>query len=204
MSSRRTSGTPTRLYLIRHGEVEGEGAIHGHVDVPLTAQGVVQLEAVAARLAGEPIAGVYSSDLQRARVGAVLIAQGRGLEPVADPAFRELDMGDWDDRSFRELWAEDSARIREWWADMENYALPGGESLAKLRSRVMGALAPLLERHRGESFCLVAHSGVNRIILFQAMGISLTHYRRLAQDFGCLNVIDYYPDGNAVVCKVNA
>jgi len=60
----------TRLYLVRHGEVPGEGVLHGHVDVPLTPRGREQMEAVASRLAAEPLAGVYSSDLQRARDGA--------------------------------------------------------------------------------------------------------------------------------------
>jgi alpha-ribazole phosphatase len=203
MSNGTITGPPTRLFLVRHGEVEGDGVIHGHVDVSLTARGMAQLEAVAARLAGEPLAGVYSSDLQRARVGAELVARGRGLPALADPAFRELDMGEWDARPFKKIRAEEGERIRAWWADMENYVLPGGESLGQLRSRVVGALTPLLERHRGESLCLVAHSGVNRIVLFDAIGVPLTHYRRLAQDYGCLNLIEYYPDGNAVVRHVN-
>lgn len=199
----REKGPPTRLFLVRHGEVEGDGVLHGHVDVPLTPRGRGQLEAVAERLAPEPLAAVYSSDLQRARIGAELVCRGRDVPVRTDPAFRELHMGEWDGRSFRELWDVDRARVQSWWADLERFPLPGGESLTQLRDRIVGPLHELLAKHRGESICLVAHGGVNRVILFEALGLPLSHYHKLAQDYGCLNVIEYYPDGNAVVCLMN-
>ncbi|MBI5016685.1 MAG: histidine phosphatase family protein [Deltaproteobacteria bacterium] len=193
----------TRLFLVRHGEVEGDGVLHGHVDVPLTARGLAQAEAVAARLTGEPLAAVYCSDLQRARFGAECVARGTGLTPVADPAFRELDMGAWDGRPFLELLETDRDRFANWWADLERYVLPGGESLAQLRDRVLPALRGLLGRHAGETVCLVAHGGVNRVILFDALGLPLSHYHRLAQDYGCLNLLEVHADGPCVVKLVN-
>lgn len=193
----------TRLFLVRHGEVEGDGVLHGHVDVPLTGRGVAQAEAVAARLAAEPLVAVYSSDLQRARVGADLVTRGRGVPRVADAAFRELDMGEWDGRPFSDVLEKDRLRFKAWWADIEGYALPGGESLAQLRGRVMPALHRLIERHCGEVICLVAHGGVNRVILFDALGLPLSQYHRLAQDYGCLNLLEYYSDGARVVKLVN-
>jgi alpha-ribazole phosphatase len=194
---------PTRLFLVRHGEVEGDGILHGHVDVPLTGKGLAQAEAAAEKLAAEPLAAVYSSDLQRARVGAQLVARGRGLTAAEDPAFRELHMGEWDGRAFAELLQTDRERFHAWWADLEGYPLPGGESLSQLRDRVLPALRTLLGRHAGESICLVAHGGVNRVILFDALGLSLSHYHRLAQDYGCVNLLEVHADGVAVVKLVN-
>ncbi|MHB8766169.1 MAG: histidine phosphatase family protein [Deferrisomatales bacterium] len=194
---------PTRLYLVRHGEVEGQGHLHGHVDVALTPRGLEQLERVAERLAGEPLAAVYCSDLQRSRRGAEAVARGRGIDPEPDQAFRELDMGDLDGRPMEELWTGERALLQSWWDDLEAFVLPGGESLGQLRSRVLGAFGRLLARHAGESFCLVAHGGVNRVILFEAMGLPLAHYHRVAQEYGCLNLVEYYPGGKAVVRLVN-
>lgn len=199
----RDLARPTLLYLVRHGEVEGEGNLHGQVDVALTARGVAQAEAVAARLAGEPLAAVYCSDLSRARRGAELVARGRGLTPTPDPAFRELHMGAWDGRPFAELREAAGEGLAAWWADLEGYVLPGGESLAGLRARVLAALEGVLARHAGEAVCLVAHGGVNRVVLFDALGLPLSHYHRLAQDYGCLNVIEYFPDGARLVRLVN-
>ncbi|MBI5443917.1 MAG: histidine phosphatase family protein [Deltaproteobacteria bacterium] len=199
----REVGPPTRLFLVRHGEVEGDGFLHGHTDVALTARGFAQLETVAERLRAEPLAAVYSSDLQRSRIGAELMARGRDVPVRHDPVFRELHMGEWDGRSVGELWDSDRARIQGWWADLESFVIPGGESLLDLKARIMGALGDLLARHPGESVCLVAHGGVNRVILFEALGLPLSQYHKLAQDYGCLNIIDYYRDGNTVISLVN-
>ena len=194
---------PTRLFLVRHGEVEGEGALHGHVDVALTPRGVAQAEAVAERLRAEPLCAVYASDLRRSLRGAELVAAHHGLAVAVDPAFRELHMGEWDGRAFRELWETDRARLEAWWADLEGYVLPGGESLAILRRRVLEALCSLLGRHAGRTVCLVAHGGVNRVILFETLGLPLACYHRVAQDYGCVNLLEWHPDGNGLVRLIN-
>ncbi len=48
----------------------------------------------------------------------------------------------------------------------------------------------------------MAHAGVNRVILSEALGLSLDYLFRLDQNYGCLNVIDYFPD-MAVVRLLN-
>jgi alpha-ribazole phosphatase/probable phosphoglycerate mutase len=49
----------------------------------------------------------------------------------------------------------------------------------------------------------VGHGGVNRTILLGAIGAPLERLFHIEQDFGCLNIIDYYPDGIAVVKLLN-
>jgi broad specificity phosphatase PhoE len=197
------TAVPTRLHLLRHGDVGGEGVLHGHVDVALTSRGEAQMERAARRLAEEPLTAVYASDLARAREGAAAVARARGLPVREDPAFRELHMGRWDARPYREVWRDEPALLEAWWADLEGFVLPGGESLAQLRDRVLPALRAVLARHPGETICLVAHGGVNRVILFDALGLPLGRFHSLAQDYGCLNLVEYYPDGRSVVRLVN-
>ena len=68
---------PTRVYLIRHGEVTTfeKKSFNGHNDVALTPRGVSQLEAVAERLSSEPVRAVYTSDLKRSVEGGRAIAK---------------------------------------------------------------------------------------------------------------------------------
>ena len=63
--------------------------------------------------------------------------------------------------------------LEAWWADLEGFVVPGGESLGQLRRRVLRALGKLLARHPGETVCLVAHGGVNRVILLEALATPL-------------------------------
>ena len=63
-------------------------------------------------------------------------------------------------------------------------------------------MGDLIAQHHEEAFLVVAHAGVNRVILSEALGLSLDYLFRLDQNYGCLNVIDYFPD-MAVVRLVN-
>ena len=55
----------------------------------------------------------------------------------------------------------------------------------------------------GETVALVAHGGTNRVILFEALGMDLARFHALAQDYACVNRLEYFPDGNTVVKLVN-
>ena len=71
-----------------------------------------------------------------------------------------------------------------------------------MSARVLPRLDDLIARHLEEAIIIVAHAGVNRVILSEALGLPLDHLFRLDQNYGCLNVIDYFPD-MAVVRLLN-
>lgn len=196
---------PTSLYLVRHGQVEGfeEKRYNGQGDVPLTATGQAQFNLLQMRLQNKEIRAVYSSDLSRCLEGARLLGHPFGLEPLALPALRELDIGTWEGKTWEELQEKHPDDWQSRLSDIVNYQVPGGESLISMAERVRGALKEILERHPGEALILVAHGGVNRVIILDAIGASLERLFHIEQDFGCLNLIDYYPDGQAVVKLIN-
>ncbi len=189
-----------RLFLVRHGQVEGHDrfAFHGHHDVELTELGRKQLDTAAEYLAGEKIDEIYSSDLRRSMYGAGAIARGRGIEPVALPALREMNFGILEGRSSLEVMKEFGEVFRAWREDILNCRLPEGECLADVAQRVGAALDTILGKGGGRTIALVAHGGVNRIILTRALVMDPAHAFRIEQDYGCLNVIDYYPDWTVV------
>lgn len=194
----------TWLYLIRHGEVEGaaEGRFFGHTDVALSAVGRRQMDAVAAALASAPLAAVYASDLRRALESAGPLARARGLAVVPEPALREIAMGRWEGLTFREIQALDGERLRAWLADPAGVRFPGGEHLGDLRDRVLPAVQAILARHAGGCVAVVAHGGPNRVVLAEALGLPLGHALRLAQDYACVNLVEYRA-GSAVLHLLN-
>lgn len=197
--------TRTRIYLVRHGQVAGheEKRYNGQADVSLTAEGQAQFGLLQLRLKNKSLAAVYSSDLSRCLEGARLLAAPHSLEPAPEAALRELHIGDWEGRTWQELQA---AYPKEWQArldDIVGYRVPGGESLGEMAARVRAAVAGIVARHRGEELLLVGHGGVNRVILLDAVGAPLERLFHIEQDYGCLNIIDYYDDGNGVVQLLN-
>ncbi len=196
--------TPTRLYLARHGQVaEGHTQrYHGNNDIDLSPTGVEQFRRLADQLSQVELAAVYASDLKRAWHGAQILCEGRNPTPLAVREFREIHFGVWEGLTFSEIAAQYPQELKSRLEDLAKYRLPDGESLTDVRDRALPKLKEILERHPGQSVALVAHAGVNRVILCDALGLSLEHLFRLDQKYGCLNVIDYFPD-LAVVRLIN-
>ncbi len=196
----------TRLFLVRHGEVtnhKGEFRYNGHIDIDLTERGFSQMKVVADRLSEEPIKGIYSSDLRRTIRGAEAIADRHGISPVADARLKEVAAGRWEGLTFNEVHERfpDESHVR--FEDLVNYRIKdGGESLRDVAARVIPALNEIVSRHRGENAVIVAHGGVNRVILCHALNLPLENFFRLEQDYGCLNIIDFY-ENTALVRLVN-
>lgn len=193
-----------RLYLIRHGEVEGaaSGRLLGWTDTPLSDRGLEQSCELAETLSTGVLSAVYSSDLQRTRVMAESIAKCSELKVHESPAWREINMGQWEGRTMVSLWDETPQLVARLFDDPASFEYPGGESFACFNARVLKAVDQLLMTHKSGEVVLVAHGGVCRAIIGSALGIPAKNWLRLAQDYSCLNVIDWY-DGNPILQLLN-
>lgn len=181
----------TRLYLTRHGEVVTHGVYNGHTDVDITPIGVQQMERLREMLREKKLRGVYSSDLSRTRKGAEIIAQPHGLTPLAFSQFREMDFGRWQGLNYKQVMEKYPSDIPQWLKDVEGFRIPGGESMMDMHRRAIPKLNELIADHRGQEFLLVGHGALNRLILADALHLSMAHLLRIEQDYGCLNIIEY-------------
>jgi alpha-ribazole phosphatase len=195
----------TRLYLVRHGQVAGfeEKRYNGQGEVELTPQGVAQFGMLQLRLKSKLLRAVYSSDLSRCLLGARTLAEVHGLEPILCPELRELHIGHWEGKTWRELKATYPEQWQARLDDLVNYQVPGGESLLQMAERVRAAVRRIVAAHPGEEVVVVGHGGVNRVILLDAIGAHLEKLFHVEQDYGCLNVIDYFADGLSTVRLLN-
>ena len=191
---------PTRLYLIRHGQVADGHThrYHGNNDIGLSPEGERQLTRLARQLQPVALAAVYTSHLERSRDGASRLCEGRGFEPQPQPEFREIHFGIWEGLTFGEIAEQYPGELASRLQDLTNFRIPGGESLLDVRDRALPRLRELVAAHSGQSLALVAHAGVNRVILCEALSLPLEHLFRLDQNYGCLNIVDYFPDFTVV------
>ena len=196
----------TRVYLMRHGEVAngGEKRYNGHIDVDITPRGVEQMHALAEKLAGTPVAAVYSSDLIRSVKGAEIISQKLGVSFTPLRSLRERSVGKWEGLTAEEIKARFPEEYTAWRADLLNYRPPGGgECVLDVRDRIMPEYRKLVAAHPGQEIAMLLHGGVNRVIFADVLGLPLTNLFRVDQAFGALNIIDHYDDGMAVVKLLN-
>ncbi len=188
--------SPTTVFLLRHGQtvntLDGRFRYNGHVDVGVTEESLENMHHIAQQLKNHPITHIYSSDLNRAQAGAAVIAEQLEVPHTPLPAFREIKMGCWEGLTYDEVKEQYPKQVQEKFADFINYRIPGGETIPEVENRVFTQMDKLLETHRGERLAIVAHGGINMLIICRALQLPATSFFRLKQDFCCINHLDYY------------
>jgi alpha-ribazole phosphatase len=213
----------SRIYLVRHGETDGAEVrrYKGSIDVPLSEAGIEQIRRVSVRIseqvrkqggAGGPtehrgsptpsLAAVYCSDLIRAVRSAEIVAEPHGMSPEVVPGLRERSFGLWEGMSFDEIRERYPVEFNAWAENPLKFSPMGGESTLEVWERVMQALDGIMGKHSGGSVALVAHGGVNRVIMCHFLGVPLENMFRIEQDYGALNIIDLH-EGYPVVKLLN-
>jgi len=190
-----------RLYLIRHGQINGyeKFPVYGHTDVDMTKTGNLQMEKMAERLSLTEIKAIYSSDLKRSNKGALQIARYHDVPIYSLPELREMCFGDWEGLTLSEIRNRFPGEMQKRQADLLHYNVPGeGESIKQFSERISNCFERILGEQKDNDFVIVAHGGVNRVILCNALGLDLVKIFNLQQDYGCLNVIDYFSDSTLV------
>ena len=166
----------TRIYLIRHAEAEGNlyRRIHGHQNGLITNdRGYRQIDALRERFREEHIDGVYASDLFRTQITARAIWLPKALPLHLDPAFREINVGVWEDRTWCELDREDPELLYQFNRRVDLWHVPGSETAQQVLDRFIPALRRVAEAHDGGTAAVFSHGAAMRIVLGALQGLSL-------------------------------
>ncbi len=196
----------TRLFLIRHGNTEDEETkrvYKGRIDIPLSCRGRERMTRAGAFLTAFPIEKVFVSTLSRSIESGSIIALPLGLQVEVDPAFDEVSFGLWEGLSFEEIKQRYPEEQVRWIEDPSVHPPPGGESFESAQKRSMEGLARILEAHKGRTIAVVAHAGILRIMIFSLLEMRLSRLFRIGQEYGAINIIDIWEDGNLAVNLLN-
>jgi len=180
-----------RVYLMRHGHVDYFApGITDPRTVPLTDIGRAQAAAARDALSGINFDIAVHSGLPRtAETAAVVLAGRENLQVSALPGLEELKSGWLRAESREELAARLAFCFDEAGVPGARF-LPDGESFAEAQRRITEAMEELIVGDLWKTALIVAHEGVNRIILGWATGGGLATIGAFEQDLGCINVID--------------
>ena len=191
----------TRIIAIRHGETAWnvDTRIQGHLDIPLNATGLWQAAQVGRALADEPVAAIYTSDLQRAHATAQAVADTTGAPLVAEPSLRERSFGHFEGRTFAEIESALPEQARRWRQRDPHYAPEGGESLVALRERIARTVSALAAQHPDELVVLVAHGGVLDVLYRLATRQDIQAPRTWQLSNAAINRLLWTPDGLSLV-----
>ncbi|TDX52984.1 alpha-ribazole phosphatase [Orenia marismortui] len=185
----------TKLILIRHGETKWNkaGRFQGNKDIELNSAGRKQAEKLGKGLADEKIDAIYSSNLSRAYETAQILSQEHGLEVKSYSSLQEINFGVWEGLTFDEIMSEYEDEFRNWQSSSSNRP-PQGESLEDVRERVVKKIKEIIANHREETIAIVAHGGVNKILLSTFLELPLDKSWRLMQSNTAVNILSFYED----------
>ena len=163
------------LLLVRHGETvwNNHGRVQGHRDSPLNERGKEQGRLAAERLSRVKLSAIYSSDLERAKQTAEVIAEPHGLPVKVGSALRERNYGVLQGKTLDEAARTEGIWFLPWQADRLNNTPPGGETQPDMCRRVMEALRAVANAHPGETVAVVTHGGPIKSAVYDILRIPL-------------------------------
>jgi len=180
------------IFLVRHTEVEQDSQARciGHTNVPLSELGRRNIHLVAARLVTLKPELIISSDLDRCLELAKAAASQLGLEPDPTPAWREVNFGQWENRTWEDIETHDSIVLQAWMKDFVRVAPPDGESFQSLHHRISLQMDLLLQRPE-QRIVIVTHAGPMRAALCHAIGLPLQRAFSVDVAFGGILHLQY-------------
>lgn len=179
-----------KIVLVRHGKpkIEGPKRYIGQYDIELSETGIKQAENIGNSLKKMSFEHIFCSPLKRTTDTANIICSYTGgkVEFVND--FKEIHLGDWENCSFEDIRTNKFSEYDKRGKDIINYRVSGGESFLDLYKRVIKGFNEVIQ-NKG-NILIVAHAGVNRMILCEILGIPLTNLFKIRQDYGLCSIIN--------------
>jgi len=164
----------TDLFLIRHGPTHLNSMV-GWSDVPVDLSDTPKLTRLHAQL---PTKGyVVSSDLKRAIETADALHLPQMRLPH-EPDLRELNFGDWELKTFKEIDKIDHDRVLAFYEHPGETKAPNGESWNYFCARVNAVVDRLLTSHPNAPLVIVCHFGVVMSQIQRAEGKGAKHAMR--------------------------
>ena len=181
----------TRLVMIRHATTSWNEArrLQGHSDIALSATGHAELAGW--RLPSEYRDGEWiTSPLLR----AVQTARALGaLQFRCEPRLVEMDWGEWEGRTLKELRLNDPEHMSEVEARGLDFSAPGGESPRQLQDRLAPWLSAIAAA--GQPVNAVCHKGVVRALFARATGWNMLGRPPLKLDWSAAQIFRLDSDG---------
>jgi broad specificity phosphatase PhoE len=192
--------SPTRLCLVRHGEVDAayQRVFGGRIDMELSPFGHEQANATAKYLQRFPFDAIYASPMKR--VGQTLrrLVELQNRNPVILPGLREVDFGDWTGLSWDQVNEQFQTSAFAWLENLEHGRINGAESATHFRERVEACLKQVLHEQPGRNVAVVCHGGVIRMALSILLDLPLKKTSGFDIEYASVTIVDWLPGKTAV------
>jgi broad specificity phosphatase PhoE len=181
------------IYLVRHGTTDwNQGEIfRGRLDIKLNEAGRAEAKAAAATFQDVDLTAIFSSPLSRAMETAQAFAEPKGLKVVPDPAFLDLDFGDWQGLPLQSVEEKYPDLYRLWLERPQEVTFPGGETLAQARERAWEGFLRLFREYEEKTILIVSHRVITKLLICAVLGLGESHFWQIRQEPTAINRVDF-------------
>jgi phosphoserine phosphatase len=186
-----------RIYLMRHGHVDyaSKEVVEAQdaTIARLTPLGIEQAQAAAEAFSDVELDIAVCSGLRRTRETASIVLAAHRQAPVLEDEFglEELKSGKFIPFATREELSAYLTLMFDRAGDPDATFFEGGERFADAYSRAVASIESLLARPGWASALVVAHEGINRLLLGWMCGAGPGASLSFEQDLACVNVLDF-------------
>ncbi len=184
-----------QLILIRHGETiwNKEKRVQGTSDIELSTVGIEQARLLALSLKDHPIRAIHTSPLKRALQTAEIINEFHRKELHVDQDLMEMDYGDFEGVSFKNLIACEKDFVDKWLTNPASVKMPNGESLTQLQERAWRSLKRIVNKN--DNALVVTHNFSIATIICRIKNISLTEFLSACPGNASKTIVSFQKDG---------
>ena len=177
-------------FILRHGDSLNVGKFYASYPekkkTPLSKKGKIQIEKIACLLKRQKIDLIFSSDLLRTSQTAEIVGKILGIKPVYDKRLREIDAGAFNGKSLEEGLAYYGYKFKnpsspELTCKKFEKPLPGGETYAEVRTRVLDFVRNLERKYQGKNILIVSHECPLTLLETAFLGMTIketAHFRK--------------------------
>src|SRR5262249_50851195 len=142
--------------LIRHALISARDTLGQRAPVSLSDEGEAQARRLADRMRGRELAAGITSPLAPAVGAARGGGEAKQVPLIMDHALREVDVGEWENRTISDLSPFDS------WKYFNTFRsgtrCPGGEMMIEVQARVVASLERLTREYGESTVAIVSHA----------------------------------------------
>lgn len=188
-----------QIVLIRPGstDYDQQQRIQGTLDIPLNAQGSVEVVQATEQLALLGIEVVYTSPSEAAAQTADVVAEHLGVKVKLLEKLENLNHGLWQGMLVEDVRRKQPKVYRQWQEQPENVRPPEGEMLREAEDRIRLVLSKLLKRHREGVIAMVAPEPMASLIRRYVQHDELGDLWKLVNIHGGWEVLEVEP-GNVL------
>ncbi|VAX25867.1 hypothetical protein MNBD_NITROSPINAE02-416 [hydrothermal vent metagenome] len=161
-----------RVILIRHGETKANSDMRyvGWADPSLNEAGVRQAGLLSKSLNAIKPNLILTSPLKRTKETADISAGGLDVDIVIDEDLKEVDFGEWENLTYREISQKHHAFAKKWIDGSPDFHFPGGESMKHFLARVE-RVNTRMKHEKVETVVAFTHGGVIGQSICHLLGI---------------------------------